>query len=74
MPSSKVPRPSYASVETRRRSILLTLPVDEYGNYPVAFFSGTIVAAVLFAAALARVGRWLAREVPLDGADGMLGA
>jgi hypothetical protein len=54
--------------------LLRTGPVDEYGNYPLAFVSGTIVGAVLFAVALARVGRWLAREVPLDGVDGMVGA
>ena len=41
-------------------------PVDEYGNYPLAFVSGTIVATVLFAGALARIGRWLSNEEPRD--------
>jgi Zn-dependent protease len=41
-------------------------PVDEYGNYPLAFVSGTIVATVLFAGALARIGRWLSNEDPSD--------
>jgi hypothetical protein len=55
-------------------SYLQVGPVDEYGDYPVGFVAGIVVAAVLFAAALARLGRWLAREEPLDGSDRMVGA
>ena len=49
-------------------------PVDGYGDYPVAFVSGIGLAALLFAAALARVGRWLSREEPVDESDRMVGA
>ena len=44
-------------------------PVDEYGDRPLAFVLGIMLAAALFAVALARLGRWLAREVPLDRPD-----
>jgi hypothetical protein len=49
-------------------------PVDEYGDYPIGFVAGIVLATLLFAAALARLGRWLAREEPLDSADRMVGA
>ena len=49
-------------------------PVDEYGDYPLGFVFGILLAALLFAAALARLGRWLTREEPFDGTDGTLAA
>jgi hypothetical protein len=41
-------------------------PVDEYGDYPLGFVVGIVLATLLFAAALVGLGRWLTREEPLD--------
>lgn len=39
--------------------------VDEWGDYPAAWLGGLAVGCVLFAAALAGLGRWLRSEEPV---------
>jgi hypothetical protein len=49
-------------------------PTDEYGDDPVGFVVGIVVATLLFAAGLLRLGRWLSREALVDGSDRAVGA
>jgi hypothetical protein len=48
-------------------------PVDEYGNYPVSFVAGIVLATLLFAGGLARFGRWMSQEDPIDISDPVVG-
>jgi hypothetical protein len=41
-------------------------PLDEYGDRPVAYAVGFATGALLFAAALLRLGTWARSEVPAD--------